>query len=120
MLSHNSSIYLQGDYFQSAPDRFPGSSAYDRYPGSSAYDRYPSSSPYDRGDRFPGSSAYDRYPGAGAGSAPGVLVGPRPTPYRPNPAAGFSSRPSDYYNNYNNNYRPNNSPYRDYDNYNRG
>ncbi|KAJ1524018.1 hypothetical protein ONE63_010561 [Megalurothrips usitatus] len=77
----------------------------------------------DRYDRFPGSSAYDRYPG-GAGGFPGgspggILVGPRPTPYRPDPAAGFATRPGDFYNNYSGGFRGP-SPYRDYDNYNRG
>ncbi|XP_026287960.1 translation initiation factor IF-2-like [Frankliniella occidentalis] len=99
-------------------DRYPGTSPYDRYPGSGAspYDRYPGSgaSPY---DRYPGSgsSPYDRFRGDRyPGSRPDVLVGPRPTPYRPDPAAGFATRPGDYP------IRGLNSPYRDYDNYNRG
>ncbi|KAK3913998.1 Translation initiation factor IF-2 [Frankliniella fusca] len=88
-------------------DRYPSSSPYDRYPGSgsSPFDRYPAGS---------GASPYDRYPG-GPGPNPGVLVGPRPTPYRPDPAAGFApTRPGEYP------IRGLNSPYRDYDGYNRG
>lgn len=101
-------------------DRFDRYDRLDRYPGPSASDRdrdryQPGFSPNDRypGDRYRG----DRYPGD---RYPGVLVGPRPTPYRPDPAAGFASRPGGFYNNYSGVRGPSNSPYRDYDNYNRG